>query len=438
MRIVLAALLLALAPSPAVAQVPSVQEALLRAKPAVALVVVEVGAQVTVRCTAAAGEAKVTPQPFRQNATGFFVSPSGWMLTNAHAVAAVQAPPKWLDSEMAERGVREACPGPAIDRRALMAARVALEPSVSILLPNGARLPAKVAKTSERNLALLQVEAADMPALALADSAQAKLGDKLSIIGFPGVVMTHELLSASAKVEASVTVGAISGFKQDRANQPVIQTDAAAEAGASGGPAVDASGRVVGVLTFVTEGEGGANVQGFNFVIPSAAVREFLAGTPAPLDEPSRFNAAWHAGLGAFFAGSYSRAAASLAEANRLVPELPDVVRITAENTERAKTQPWLPWRGVGVTLIAVGLAGFGAVLVGRQRRNRFRVRPAEVARLLDSPDAPVILDVRATSAYDSSPVRIPRSLRVTPEQLAGGGSALPVEPTRSVVAYCT
>ena len=152
---------------------------------------------------------------------------------------------------------------------------------------------------SGRDLALLKLEAADMPALSLGDSSNAKIGDKIHILGFPGVVLTHELLNASAKVEASVTNGAISGFKQDVTNQPVIQVDAPAAWGNSGGPAVGSDGRVLGVLTFVSldTGSQGAIVQGFNFIIPSAAVREFLKGSGVKLDEASRFNAAWHAGL---------------------------------------------------------------------------------------------------------------------------------------------
>src|SRR5207249_8739627 len=62
-------------------------------------------------------------------------------------------------------------------------------------------------------------------------------------------------------------------------------------------------------------------VQGFNFVIPAQAVKDFLAGTEVKLGEPSRFNRAWQAGLSDFFAGNHSRAGSALAEANRLMPE---------------------------------------------------------------------------------------------------------------------
>ncbi len=108
-----------------------------------------------------------------------------------------------------------------------------------------------------------------MPALALGDSSNAKIGDRIHILGFPDVVLSHELLNASAKVEASVTNGAISGFKQDVANQPVIQVDAPAAGGSSGGPAVGSDGAVLGVLTFGTlDTDQATNVHGIQFRDP--------------------------------------------------------------------------------------------------------------------------------------------------------------------------
>ena len=317
MRSLIGALFLLVAPALATAQPAlSLQEALLRAKPAVALVVSEVGGEVTVRCGAGA-ETTVTPPPFRETGTGWFVASAGWLVTNGHVVSPAHHPPEWLAREQTQKAIKQTCGGMA------GAGRAKLEPSISVLLANGVRMPAIVVKYSPpvageamsgQDLALLKLEAADMPALPLADSAQARIGDRLHIIGFPGVVLSHELLNASAKMEASVTGGAISGFKQDRANQPVIQTDASAAWGNSGGPAVNDAGEVVGVLTFVTlSSDAQSNiVQGFNFVIPSAAVTKFLEGTPVPRGEPSRFNAAWHAGLRDHFAGNYRRARAEL------------------------------------------------------------------------------------------------------------------------------
>jgi S1-C subfamily serine protease len=464
----LVALLLVFPVSVAASEI-SVQEALLRAKPAVALVLSEVASEVLLSC-GPAGTMTVKASAFRETGTGWFVNPNGWLVTNAHVVAPAHKPSKGLAGEQARKAAREACVPALLARRGLQpgqdprveseitrqvlatvapAARVTLDPSISVILANGIRLPAKIVKYSPpvggamsgRDLALLRLEAADMPSLSLADSAGAKIGDRLHILGFPGVVLSHELLNASAKMEASVTSGAISGFKEDVANQPVIQTDAPAAWGNSGGPAVTAEGQVIGVLTFVSleAGEQGGIVQGFNFVIPSAAVRSFLADTGVVLDEPSRFNAAWYAGLRDFFAGHHARAARHLAEANRLLPELPDVRRVAAENEERLKSPRPFPWAAVGAALVLASLSGYAVLLASRWRRNRFRIRPSEVARLVETAaDPPVILDVRDAKTYASSPVRIPNAIHVTQEELAGGTTTLPIDPARTVVAYCT
>ena len=449
MRTCLALLALSLLVGPAIASDISVQEALLRAKPAVALVVVEVAAEVRVRC-AGGPEVTVAPQSLRETGTGWFVGPRGWMITNAHVVSSAQRPTATVKRQLTERGVRQACgelSAGALDT-AIGRASIKFAPSLYVMLSNGMRIPAQIAKYSApvvgeamsgRDLALLKLEATDMPTLPLADSAGAQIGDRIHILGFPGVVLSHELLNTSAKVEASVTSGAISGFKQDVTGHRVIQTDAPAAWGNSGGPVVTSLGEVLGVLTFVSlSGADGSIVQGFNFVIPSAAVHGFLEGTGARPDEPSRFNAAWHAGLRDYFEGRYSRAERQFAEANRLVPELPDVRRMTAE-AKHPPPQPF-PWTAVATTLTGLSLGAWAILAWRRWQRNRFRIRPSEVLRLLEeAPRRPVILDVRDDPAYDKSPVRIPGAIHVPPVGLEQGTPELTnVDSARIVVAYCT
>ena len=62
----------------------SVQEAILRAKPAVALVVAEVAAEVRLNC--GSGEIQHTPPPFRETGTGWFIDSRGFLVTNGHVV----------------------------------------------------------------------------------------------------------------------------------------------------------------------------------------------------------------------------------------------------------------------------------------------------------------------------------------------------------------
>lgn len=456
------------------ADVISLQEIILRAKPATVLVIAEVGSDVFLNC--GSGVKKTSPSPFRETGTGWILDSNGWIVTNGHVVQPAHEGPPWVVQDQVQKAVTDVCVYDEIERRgfavgqrpdledqlrreamgpALKSARVELKPSLFILLANGFRLPAKVEKYSPpvstdrgagvmsgRDLALLSVEASEMPAFKLGESKNVKIGDPIHILGFPGVVLTHELLNATAKVEASVTNGAISGFKQDVQNQAVIQTDAPAAWGNSGGPAVDARGEVIGVLTFVSlaPGAGGGIVQGFNFVIPADAVREFLRGTKVDLNDKSPFNEHWHAGLRKFFADDWKGALPSFQAADRLQPEFPDLRRLIAEAADKIKNPPPgpFPWRLVIAVAAALGLGVVGVAVWRRVSANRLRTSAADVVRLRESGVSVALLDVRDALLYRASPYRIPGALRLEPERVAEEVPALGLDPTCRVIAYCS
>jgi S1-C subfamily serine protease len=448
------------------------QEALLRAKPAVVLVITEVAAEVTLDC--GAGPTKATPPAFRETGTGWVIDGDGWVITNGHVIQAAHEKPRWLVNQQAQRAVTTACLPRALERArlnpgerpdaedavkrklldaVLPSTKVNLAPSVTVLLSNGSRLKAEVVKysapvgfepgaVSGRDLALLKVPGDNLPQLPLADSRRTQIGDPIHILGFPNVVMSHELLNASASMEASVTNGAVSGFKQDKAGHPMIQTDAPAAWGNSGGPAVDDHGAVVGVLTFVSLAPGpeGGIVQGFNFMIPSQAVKDFLQDAPVKLGGMGKFDPVWFAGLRAFFNDDWKGAAQKFEQADRLLPNLPDVKRMLGEAREKVKNPPPRPfpwfWVAIAVTLVSAG--GYGAQFYIRWQRNRYRVHPSEVIRLLEGGTQPTILDVRTGDAYEKLPLKIPGSVRLSPEELDSGVSGLELDTSRPVVAYCT
>jgi S1-C subfamily serine protease len=451
----------------------SVQETVLRAKPATVLVISEVSAEVTLNC--GGGPQTVTPPVFRETGTGWFIDPAGWVVTNGHVVQPAHEVPRWLVNQHAQRAVSAACLGPALQAakvqpgerpdqedaikrrlldKVLPTAKVNITPSISVVLSSGLRLKGEVKKYSPpvsaepgtmsgRDLALLKVPDGDYPALRLADSTQAQIGDPLRILGFPGVVLSHELLNQSASVEASVTNGAVSGFKQDKANHPVIQTDAPAAWGNSGGPAVNSKAELIGVLTFVslTPGPEGSIVQGFNFIIPSQAVRDFVKDTPIKINDPGKFNPVWFAGLRAFFSDDAHTAKRKLEEADKIQPGLTDVKRMLGEAIEKIKNPPPKPfpwfWVTIGVTLVSAG--GYGGQLLVRWQKNRYRVGPSEIFRLIEAGKQPIVLDTRQQDAYDKMPIKIPGSLRLAPEDLRNGGAAgLDLDTARPVVAYCT
>jgi S1-C subfamily serine protease len=471
LALTLAALLAATPVRGALAQANlSVQEMSLRVTPAVVLVVAEVAAEVVLDC--GSGPTTVTPPLSRETGTGWFIDERGWIITNGHVVQPAHVPPRWLINQQAQRAVVTAClpnvlarqgitPGEWPDkedsvRRKLLEAilpttKVKLTPQVTVVV-GSTRLKAEVKKYSAplsndpgamsgRDLALLKVTGDTFPVLPLADSKTVQIGDAIHIVGFPGVVLSHELLNKAA-VQASVTNGAVSGFQPDVSNQPVIQTDAPASWGNSGGPAVNSKGAVVGVLTFVSLAPGaeGSIVQGFNFVIPAQFVREFVAGTEVRLDRNSRFNDIWYEGLRAYFTDDWSRAAKQFERAAGLLAGLPAVKRMQEDAQEKLKNPPPRPfpwfWVAIGVTFLSA--AGYGTQFAVRWQKNRYRVQPSEVVRLLESGKSPILVDARRKEVYDTLPLTIPGSVRLAPEEISSGASGLELDTNRPVVAYCT
>jgi rhodanese-related sulfurtransferase len=451
----------------------TVQEVLLVARPAAALITATVGAEVTMDC--GDGLVTVTPAPFVETGTGWFVDGRGYLITNAHVVDPVHRLPPWVSHELKKKAIDQACVDPALKARGvgrgqnplleerirreasdrgLATARLKVFPQLDVMLANGTRLPAEVKKFSPpltfdannralpesgRDLALLRVKEGTYPVLSVATS-EPKIGDNVYILGFPGVVLSHELLNQSATVDASVNKGGVSGLKQDAIGQDVIQTDAPAAHGYSGGPAVGDDGSVLGVVMAVTLSQGGAIVQGFTFLIPARDVRKFLEGTDASPGRDAGFNAAWMAGVDALFKERYSTAVARISEANKLQPNLPDVKRALKEAEFKVKNPPPRPfpwvWVAIGVTVVSCGI--YGGMLGQRWWKNRFRILPTQVISLMEQGKSPILVDVRTKPDYETSPLKLPGSIRLAPEEVEAGRVDLSAEPGETIVTYDT
>ncbi|HXR04775.1 MAG TPA: Do family serine endopeptidase [Verrucomicrobiae bacterium] len=108
------------------------------------------------------------------------------------------------------------------------------------------------------DVAVLKINAKDLPAITLGDSSQLEVGDVVLAIGNP------------FGMGQSVTMGIISGlgrhYKEMSGYQNFIQTDAAINQGNSGGALVDASGRLIGINTWIASSSGGS--EGVGFAVP--------------------------------------------------------------------------------------------------------------------------------------------------------------------------
>lgn len=164
--------------------------------------------------------------------SGFVVAPNGVILTNSHVVAGAD-----------KIAVRFA------DKRELPARVVGVDPLT--------------------DMAVLKVEAQNLPTAILGDSSRLEVGQWVLAIGAP------------LGLERTATQGIISALGRALPNDsyvPFIQTDVPINQGNSGGPLFDLQGRVVGINSQIVSQSGG--YMGLSFAIPIntavAAARQIL------------------------------------------------------------------------------------------------------------------------------------------------------------------
>jgi Do/DeqQ family serine protease len=130
---------------------------------------------------------------------------------------------------------------------------------ITVVLKDGRNFRAKVAGTDPAvDLAVLKIDAKNLPAATFGDSAKARVGEWVLAIGAP------------FGLDYTLTAGVVSAKGRGiGANQieDYLQTDASINPGNSGGPLVDLNGRVLGINTVIIGGSG------IGFAIPSNLAR---------------------------------------------------------------------------------------------------------------------------------------------------------------------
>jgi len=133
---------------------------------------------------------------------------------------------------------------------------------LKVLLSDEREFPARVIGIDPKtDVAVIKIEARDLPVITLADSDQLRVGDVVFAVGNPlGVGLTVTMGIVSAKGRSVGILGDIGGYED------YIQTDAAINMGNSGGALVDARGRLVGVNSAILSPSRGSI--GIGFAIP--------------------------------------------------------------------------------------------------------------------------------------------------------------------------
>jgi serine protease Do len=179
--------------------------------------------------------------------TGFLVSEDGYILTNNHVVHGADR----ITVALA-------------DKRSFEARVIGRDPTTDV--------------------AVIKIDAADLPAVRFGDSDDARVGQWVLAIGNPGFdrastldfTVTSGIISAKGRPLNILATG-LRAENPDEAGfaiEDFIQTDAVINPGNSGGPLVDLDGSVIGINTAIASSTGYS--QGYGFAIPSNLAREVL------------------------------------------------------------------------------------------------------------------------------------------------------------------
>jgi serine protease Do len=125
------------------------------------------------------------------------------------------------------------------------------------------------------DVAILKIEAKNLPAVTLGDSDQLEVGDVVLALGNPfgiGQTVTRGIISALSRSLSSP--GSLNSYR--RQYQDFIQTDAAINQGNSGGALVDAEGRLIGINDAIVSPSGTS--AGIGFAIPINLARSVMEG----------------------------------------------------------------------------------------------------------------------------------------------------------------
>ena len=167
------------------------------------------------------------------------------------------------------------------------------------------------------DVAILQMEGSNLPTVPLADTANnLQSGDNVVALGYPG--------SSTQSLQTGVTVptkvfGKVSNIRTEGTSK-LVEIDANIEPGESGGPAVDSSGKVVGLVSFtLLQSSGAAGAKYLRTVddIKTALGQAGVTAQRGPTD------AAFEKGMEYFWAHHYTAAVPELQKATQLYNGFP-------------------------------------------------------------------------------------------------------------------
>jgi S1-C subfamily serine protease len=332
-------------------------------------------------------EGKVFQEAIGGSGTGFFITPDGYIATNAHVVAEIQggeaAAKRLLADELLKDLQRRfgqqiaQLSSDELRRLGQEVKLIELRKLAHVVLPNGDKLDYEIkqygAPGTGRDCAIIKVDTKNAPTLPIGDSTKSQVEDRIVVIGYPGVADMRQLLDDKSQLEASVTDGAISSLKQASTGEQILQISAPITHGNSGGPAIDQHGNVIGLATFGNEGD----VQGFNFLVASATLQQLIKDAKIEPRAGDTDNV-WRDGLEHYWGDEYTPAIASFEEVETLYPPHVEARRLITLSHQAQKdgkekrapsNTPMIVAAVAGGVLLIVAVLVI-AIAIGRKQRR--------------------------------------------------------------------
>jgi Do/DeqQ family serine protease len=237
--------------------------------------VVNISSSRVVRTAGRNADPRIPDRPLRQQGegSGVIISADGYIVTNDHVV----------------NGATE----------------------LMVSLSDKRELKARLVGTDEKtDIALLKVEATNLPHVKLGSSAAVEVGDIALAVGNPfglGQTVTMGIISATGRSGLGI---------EDY--EDFIQTDASINPGNSGGALVNTKGELIGINTAILSGNGGGN-QGIGFAVPIDMARQIMT----QLKEKGVVTRAW---LGVSIGELTPQSASSLSVKTNMGAVVADVV----------------------------------------------------------------------------------------------------------------
>lgn len=143
---------------------------------------------------------------------------------------------------------------------------------ITVALKDGLELAGRVAAGDpERDLAVVKVDAADLPTVQIGSSAGLKVGQLVVAIGSPLGTFTDSVTSGILSATGRTITVTDAQTRERRTISGLLQTDAAINQGNSGGPLLDSSGRAIGINSAIA-----TSAEGIGFAIPIDAAASIM------------------------------------------------------------------------------------------------------------------------------------------------------------------